>query len=245
MNGKRRCWLRLRRVAVGLTTLAGCCSPALGTQSSCEKVVIPGEVSAGHEWSTRIGEGWVFRVIPIQSDKIAYSGWDLIVDREEGVGFPDALLLATPPYGSINEREIGTTFGLRAQDVIGWNPRSFRFLTDAPSLRQAQELFRGLSSGKGETEAAQRLIQLAQRSAHGQFLILDARLIPGVADAAPFAQNWAAQSAKTRHEQEPAPASGATPRGFLNWMQFTVTLWLPGGWKTPPSLSRVPGACAE
>jgi hypothetical protein len=239
------CTRGLRRFAAGLLALACCGSPALPMQRSCEKVLIPGEVSAGHEWKVALGEGWVFRVIPIQSASAVYSGWDLVVDREEGAGFPDALMLSTPPYGSINEREIGTTFGLRAQDAIGWNPRSFRFLTDVPSLRPAQEAFRSLNSGKGETEAEQRLMQLAQRSAHGQFRILDARLTPGVADAAPFAQNWAAQSAKTPHEQDPVPSTGATPLGSLNWMRFTLTLWLPAAWKTPPSLGAVLGACAE
>jgi hypothetical protein len=45
-------------------------------------------------------------------------------------------------YNSINEREIGTTFVLRAQDAIGWNPRSFRFLLNPADFRYAQQLFR-------------------------------------------------------------------------------------------------------
>ena len=105
-------------------------------QAACQKIVLWGEVSAGQEWKAGFGQGWVFRVLPIDSAKTppgqaSYSGWDLVVDREQPAGFPDALLMATPPYESINEREVGTTFGLRAQDSIGWNPRSFRFLTES------------------------------------------------------------------------------------------------------------------
>ena len=122
---------------IGVGSQAGAATPA-----SCQKIVLTGEVSAGQEWKAAFGEGWVFRVMPIQAGKAGYSGWDLVVDREQGAGFPDALMLATPPYDSINEREVGTTFGLRAQDAIGWNPRSFRFLTDPAALRESQRLFR-------------------------------------------------------------------------------------------------------
>jgi hypothetical protein len=218
---------------------------------SCEKVIFAGEVNAGEEWKGSLGEGWVFRVIPIDPGQAAYSGWDLVVDRDEGAGFPDALLLATPPYGSINEREIGTTFGLRAQDAIGWNPRSFRFVVDPASLRRAQQLFRDLPgaspsgvAGK-DADTAHKLMQETSRSAAGQFRILDARLTPGVADAAPFAETWAAQSARTPHELDTAPSTKPTAMGTLNWIRFNVTLWLPAGWKTPPSLRPVRGSCSE
>jgi len=98
----------------------------------CRKVELTGEVSAGQEWSAAVGEGWIFRVVPIAASGKGYTGWDLVMDRAGGDravggGYPDALLLATPPYGSLNEREIGTTFGMRAQDSIAWTPRRFRF----------------------------------------------------------------------------------------------------------------------
>ena len=100
----------------------------------------------------------------------AYSGWDLVVDREPAAGFPDALLLATLPYNSINEREIGTTFGLRAQDAIGWNPRSFRFIVTPSDFREAQQLFRSLSANArpaiGESGDPRPVDRQAGRSAH-------------------------------------------------------------------------------
>jgi hypothetical protein len=92
-------------------------------------------------------------VVPIQPGKAGFSGWDLVVDRVPGAGFPNALLVATPPYNSINEREVGTTFGLRAQDAIGWNPRSFRFMTDPAALQESQRLFQVLGGTTRGPEA--------------------------------------------------------------------------------------------
>jgi len=72
------------------------------------QVVLTGEAGEGQQWRAAFGQGWAFRVLPIQPGPAGYSGWDLVVDREQPAGYPDALLLATPPYNSINEREVGT-----------------------------------------------------------------------------------------------------------------------------------------
>lgn len=212
----------------------------------CQRIVLAGDVSAGNSWQADIGQGWTFRVLPIAAGRKDYSGWDLVVDRTQPAGYPDALLLATPPYNSINEREIGTTYGLRAQDAIGWNPRSFRFLTDPAALREGQRLFRQLSaSGPAQTAVASRLLALANHAAAGQFRILDARLIPGVADPAPYAQNWALEYERTQHSVESNMGNPATPRGQLFWMRFSVTLWLPQGWRAPRTLHATTAPCAE
>ncbi len=231
------------------------CQAGAAKPASCQKVVIAGEAVAGQEWKAALGEGWVFRVVPILPGQAGYSGWDLVVDREQGAGFPDALLLATPPYNSINEREIGTTFGLRAQDAIGWNPRSFHFLADAGALRESQKLFQILGSAKFGVEspvvsepvgtAMQRQLKINQRAAAGQFRILDARLAPGNSDAASYAENWALASQRTPHSIEPATAAKPSPRGELHWMRFSITLWLPAEWKTPKALNPARAACSE
>jgi hypothetical protein len=222
---------------------------------SCQKVVLEGEVKAGQEWKASFGGGWVFRVLPIQPGKAGYSGWDLVVDREQPAGFPDALLLATPPYNSINEHEVGTTFGLRAQDAIGWNPRSFHFLTDPDALRQSQKLFQvfgGMKPGMGapvassrEGMAMERQLKINRKSSTGQFQIVDARLVPGVADPAPYAQNWALALSRTPHTFGQSAQGQSSPRGELRWMRFSITLWLPAAWKLPPDLHGVRAACSE
>jgi hypothetical protein len=240
-------------LALGLGATLGC-APA-GAASSCRKTVLAGEIHAGQIWQEPLGEGWVFRIQPIQATQAAYSGWDLVVDRETPAGYPDALLLATLPFNSINEREIGTTFGLRAQDAIGWNPRTFHFLIDPAAFHQAQQLYLSLSDGGQLTRSGlksassspvmNQLLKLEKDTASGEFRIEDSRLTPGIGDAAPFAEAWALAAARTPH-QVVTPADGkSSPRGSLAWMRFSITLWLPGSWKLPANLHGTPSACVR
>lgn len=223
--------------------------------SVCTRIVLTGEVNQGQEWKQPFGQGWMFRLVPVQPGKRGYSGWDMVVDRDPSAGYPDALLVATPPYYSISEREVGTTFGLRAQDAIGWNPRSFHFLTDPEALRQSQKLFRSLGETKIWTEApfesgrhesaTHGLLEINRKSSAGQLRILNARLTPGIADAAPFAEKWARQSSRTPHTIAPSSGAGATPLGELDWIRFSITLWLPAGWKAPRELGGARSPCSE
>jgi len=209
----------------------------------CRKLTVSGQIEAGRSWRQPIGQGWILRLVPIAG---SYTGWDLTVDREPGLGYPDALLLATPPYNSINEREIGTTFGLRAQDAIGWNPRSFRFLTDLQAFHEAQRLLPVVVSGARTAEAqrsGQRLMELALKGASGQLRIEDARLTPGIADPPSYAQAWALRAARLRHTEAPASDGKPTPRGALDWMRFTVTLWLPDAWVVPAGVASSQAPC--
>jgi len=245
--------------AVAATGALMACSAAAAGPRTCRQVTLTGEVAEGHEWKAAFGQGWIFRVLPIQpgplSGQVTYSGWDLAVDREPPAGFPDALLVATPPYNSLNEREIGTTFGLRAQDVIGWNPRSFRFLIDPEALRESRKLFQVLAgpgqvmqgpvASSREEMAIQRQLKINQESASGQFRILDARLTPGIADAARYAESSARAAQRTPHTVEPPTGGRPSPRGQLHWMKFSITLWLPQGWKVPKDIHAVRGPCAE
>ena len=261
---RRRTWAWLALAA--LTPGAAAMAQTRGAEKAreCEKVVLTGEVSAGQQWQAEIGEGWVFRVLPIRAGKTgadAPSGWDLVVDRVRAAGYPDALLLATPPYKSIGEREVGTTYGLRAQDAIGWNPRSFRFMTDPSAFREAQRLYLSLSragwgqpagahgrSGFGggnaaESTAVQELMKFSSESSAGTFRILDAHITPGTGDAAPYAENWALQSRFVPQTDVPAPDGKSTARGEIEWLKFSVTLWLPQGWKVPRKIDVVRSGC--
>jgi hypothetical protein len=243
-------------VVMGLAVLVPIRSIA-APSGQCQRVVMQGTVDAGREWSQSFGQGWVFRVVPIKD----HSGWDLVVDRAGGAGFPDALLLATPPYESISQREVGTTFGIRAQDAIGWNPRSFRFFTNPALFRKAQKLYfelRGkpdanrhdqkavehVKGSKDETDlnaASKSLSDMLAQSAAGQFRIVDARLTPGTANPLPYAQNWALQQRNTPHTV--VATTSPTPYGELHSLQFEITLWLPEGWKAPKALRPTPAPC--
>jgi len=241
---------------LGICLFAAVLGPPSAAQSpTCQKIVLTGEVIAHQQWSAPFGQGWVFRLVPLQPGSAGYSGWDLVVDRDPPAGFPDALLVATPPYNSINEHEVATTFGLRAQDAIGWNPRSFHFLTNPDAFHESQKLFQTLGGagnssrapapGSPAAKAIQRLLKINQTASAGQFRILDARLAPGVSDAASYAEPWALASPKTRHSFEPSSTGSSTPLGELHWLQFSVTLWLPAGWKSPAALHAVRAPCSQ
>ena len=228
--------------AIGVA--AGPGNLAASAASICRKVVLAGEVNAGQSWQAPLGQGWVFRLLPVPPGQAGYSGWDLVVDRDRPAGYPDALLLATLPYNSINEREIGTTFGLRAQDAVGWNPRSFHFMIDPAAFREAQQLFLNMAKDKqldaiavkGTSQNVDRLFGLEKSTAAGELHIEDVKLRLGVADAAPFAQGWALAAMRAPHETVPADEGKSTPRGSLIWMRFSLILWLPAAWKLPADI---------
>lgn len=254
--------LALVLLACGAATAASDAVAAKAqTPSVCKEIVLSGDVSAGHEWKAAFGQGWIFRVVPIPDDKTApgVGGWDLVVDRDRAAGFPDALLLASPPYHFISQREIATTFGLRAQDAIGWNPRKFRFMTSRSAFREAHRLYlelnrNGAFSAKQGSEGnskkdkvqkrkMQRFLRLAQESSPGVFQIQDAHLTPGDGNVKPYALNWARQAAETPHTDEPPPEGKVTPLGKLEWVRFSVTLWLPQKWRVPHGVQAQQGAC--
>ena len=222
-----------------------------GVAQSCLRLVLDGGVDAGQEWSAPIGQGWRFRLVPIPALDEDYSGWDLVVDRIQPAGFPDALYLATPPYNSINEREIGTTYGLRAQDAIGWNPRSFRFLTDPAAFREAQQIYHRTFVGPKEENApaqaarSARLLELAAGASQGELRILDAHVSPGLADPVPFAQAWARASSQTPQQIDPSAGGKAAAKGRLNWMRFQAVLWLPPDWKLAPGERASESICGK
>ena len=212
-------------------------------------MVFEGEVAAGQSYTKAIGQGWVFSLQPIHPgvEHGGYSGWDLIVDRERPLGYPDALLLMTPPYRSINEREIGTSYGLRAQDALGWSQRSFRFLLSEADYGQARELYRQIEAGPSAqaNAAAGKIAGYLPRTGSGELRILRARIVPGQADAASFAENWAIASARIDHTVESAAGGAATPRGEIRQLGFRVTLWLPGEFHTPAGIAAPLVGCGE
>jgi len=241
-GAKYRGFLSLLVLLFGLGATVG------AQQARCHRIVFEGEVVAGQSYAKAIGEGWVFALQPIRPglERGGYSGWDLIVDREKAQGYPDALLLMTPPYRSINEREIGTSYGLRAQDALGWSQRSFRFLTSESEYEQARGLYREIEAGSGQANvAAGKIAGFLPHTASGELRILKARIVPGQADAASFAENWAVASARVEHTVEPATNGKATARGEIRQLSFRVTLWLPESFHVAARVAAPLVGCGE
>lgn len=235
-------------------------------EKSCLRIVLDGEVAERQEWRKRIGEGWVFRLVPIGGTPAelgrtgsylhasSFSGWDLVVDREQGGGYPDALLLATPPYGSLSERELGTTFGLRAQDAIAWTPRHFHFFTTLAQWTRARALYGEVMQSGGKDAqgrgAARELLAMSASGelGSGEFAVVDASLVEGVSDPPPYARQWALHLASVPHHLAPAEQLGGgagAELGELKWIRFRAGLLLPATWKLPASLAASGTSCAE
>lgn len=220
--------------------------------AGCVRVEIAGEAMAGQSWQAAIGEGWLVRLVPIAPSGKGYTGWDIVVEPGRGGGYPDGALLATPPYGSVSEREVGTTYGLRAQDAIAWTPRRFHFLRSVRDLARARELFAILmGEGRAPGQATQsgrdasiEMMELASGASPGEFRILDARLAPGTGDPPSYASQWAANLRRVPHTME-APVGRPSARGELQWIRFSVSLWLANGWRVPAGLRGIPAKCAQ
>jgi hypothetical protein len=101
------------------------------------------------------------------------------------------------------------------------------------------------SENAPEARATRRLMELERQSSAGEFHIVDARLVPGIADAAPYAENWALAASRTPHTFEQAAQGKSTPLGELRWIRFSITLWLPGAWNFPRELHAERTACGE
>ena len=244
----------LERAGLLATLAILAAGPALGqkpvrTVAGCRQITLSGEVQAGGSWRGSIGQGWELRLVPVASLGQEYSGWDLVVAPVGDRTYPDALLLATPPYNSLNEKEIATTFGLRAQDAIAWMPRRFRFLTSRESLAEARRVFPALAgSGSkasgGAWEASARLLALMGGAAYGDFSITDAQIVGGIADPPAIAEQWATQLGRVPHTMLPAKGAGSA-RGELRWIRFKARLWLPASWKVPLGSNPVAANCLQ
>lgn len=203
----------------------------------CRQEVIEGEVTRGTSFHKAIGAGLV---VWLDADE---AGWALRVLPERGPRpAMDYAELATPPYRSINPLLIGTDFGFRAQDAVGWNPRRFRFATGRTMHRQMESAFRMTESevgGPAETELA----RLVAEAPEGRLDVVDARLIPGLADQSKAASLVATHLTATAHTTE-APSVGASmPLGRLLWLRFRVRLSIPAGFSAAAGIKMEPVPC--
>jgi len=232
--------------------IAQSAGPVRASERQCMRVVLNGEVAAGEVWRAEIGQGWLIRLVPVCPSAKDFTGWDLVINPAKDSNYPDALLLATPPYSSLSEREIATTFGLRAQDAIAWTPRKFHFLDSDRDLAAARELFKILvgpnpkasRDSAADKKSTGELLSLIEKAAPGEFRVLDAQLATGVADPPAFARQWATQLNRVPHTLVPSKAR-ATPLGELKWIRFSIILWLPLNWKIPAELRPITAKCAQ
>ena len=156
--------------------------------------------------------GWVIRVLPSAGARPAQ----------------DFAEVATPPFRSINPLLLTTDFGFRAQDVVGWNPRTFRYVGGAAAFPEAQHAYLAATSSRPPTAAEDAAVtRVAMKALEGRFELLDAVLAPGSADQSAAAGLLSSHFATTAHTIR-APRNG--PSGALGEilsLRFRVMLSAP------------------
>ncbi len=191
---------------------------------SCRHVDLEGVVHAHDSYRRSLGGGLDFLLEPLPH------GWSIRVLPSSGVRPKvDYAELATPPFRSINPLLLTTDFGFRAQDVVGWNPRTFRYLARTADWKGADQAYRDVLSSRSPTAAAQEaaVTEVASRALEGRFEILDAALVPGTADQAAGAALVASHFATTAHTLQPSQTGAADALGTVLAMRFRVSLSVP------------------
>ncbi|MDE3105711.1 MAG: hypothetical protein KGK08_11090 [Acidobacteriota bacterium] len=207
----------------------------------CRLAVLEGEVNAGARFVQPLAGG-----LQVELDPLGWgSGWLL---RVEPVGHTslqhDNANLATPPYDSVNPLLLSTDFSFRAQDVVAWNPRSFRYAPDAASYRQLATLYARYQQSQGnDAQAAGQLAEVVSRLPAGRLEILDAKLTPGMANQAQMAAAVASHFSTTAHTVVLPQTGQATPLGRVNWLRFRVVVALPGAMQPGPNVKLQRGPC--
>ena len=216
----------------------GSASGASG-RKTCIRGVLAGEVQAGEEFVRPMGNGLEVMLEPLAS------GWILRVlpvgGARPGRDYAD---LATPPYQSVSPLLISTDYSFRAQDAVGWNPREFRFAADVRSFGQLFEVYGEYrKSAIPSEDVKSRLAELVSRAPQATLEILDAHLVPGMADQARAATMVASHFGSTAHRVE-QPADGkATPLGKVTWMRFRISLELPAGFRADKGVRMERSGC--
>lgn len=90
---------------------------------------ISGEVRHGESFGRAFGNGYRFRLVPAVHDANP-QGWTIEV-VEDPDGERDYVWLATPPYRFANARDLTTSYGRTASEVVSYGTRPFGWATRA------------------------------------------------------------------------------------------------------------------
>jgi len=148
-----------------------------------------------------------------------------VLAADEPRGPHDYAELATPPYRSVSPLLISTDWSFRAQDAVAWNPRRFHYAANRETFRKLAAMYDKVMAGDAVSSA--RAAELVSAQPEGVLQILDAKLVPGLADQAQMAATVASHLAETPHtvDQSATPS----PLGRVEEIRFRVNLELLAG----------------
>jgi hypothetical protein len=216
-------------VAQGLAVVAGAqVGHTAKSVGHCRRVVFDGEVKAGEGFEKVFAKGLKFYMEPLGS------GWIVRVLATDGPRGPhDYAELATPPYRSVNPLLISTDWSFRAQDAVAWNPRRFRYARNGEVFRRLAGLYGGVMAN--DAGSSSRAAEVVSEQPEGVMQILDARMVPGIADQAQMAAAVASHLEETPHEVDQGIAPSAL--GRIEELRFRVKLDLPAGFHAVAGLA--------
>lgn len=184
---------------------------------NCSRVSFEGDVKAGEGFEKVFAPGLKFYLEPLRS------GWIVrVLAADEPRGPHDYAELATPPYRSVSPLLISTDWSFRAQDAVAWNPRRFHYAANRETFRKLAAMYDKVMAGDAVSSA--RAAELVSAQPEGVLQILDAKLVPGLADQAQMAATVASHLAETPHtvDQSATPS----PLGRVEEIRFRVNLEL-------------------
>jgi len=230
----RESFLRWKRW-VGVAAVAPCLTVGLSAQAGhsakapmgCSRVVFDGDVKAGEGFERVFAKGLKFYMEPLRS------GWIVrVLAADEPRGPHDYAELATPPYRSVSPLLIGTDWSFRAQDAVAWNPRRFRYARSGEIFRRLAGLYGGVMAN--DAASSSKIAEIVSEQPEGVLQILDARMVPGLADQALMAAAVASHLEETPHEVDQSVAPSVL--GRIEELRFRVKLDLPAGVSAAPGL---------
>jgi hypothetical protein len=204
-------------------------------EASCRRVVFEGDVKAGEAYDKVFAKGLRFYLEPL------LSGWIVrVLAADEPRGPHDYAELATPPYRSVSPLLLSTDWSFRAQDAIAWNPRRFRYVGDRGTFQKLAALYPGVMANDPASSA--KAAMLASTQPEAVMKVLDARIVPGLADQARMASMVAGHLAETPHtvDQSVAPS----PLGRMEELRFRIEMILPRGVMPAPGVEIEKISCA-
>ena len=212
------------RLTVGLSAQVG---HAAKTPMRCSRVVFDGDVKAGEGFEKVFARGLKFYLEPLRS------GWIVrVLAADEPRDVHDYAELATPPYRSVSPLLISTDWSFRAQDAVAWNPRRFRYVPSGEIFRRLAGLYGGVMAN--DAASSSKTAEIVSEQPEGVLQILDARMVPGLADQAQMAAAVASHLEETPHEVDQSVAPSAL--GRIEELRFRVKLDLPTGVPAVPGL---------
>lgn len=207
----------------------------------CSLGIIEGQVRAGSSFVHPLGSG-----LEVMLEALP-SGWILRV-LPQGKPRPthDYAELATPPYHSVSPLLISTDFSFRAQDAIGWNPRRFRFASDAESFTRLVRAYELYEAKPGALPVSQQdLSALVSQSPAANLTILDAHFVPGTGDQPASAATLATHLPVTAHTMETPVDGKSTSLGRITWIRFRVGFDLPRNFRPDQSVQVEQLPCGQ